>query len=271
MRRCEGTSSSRDEALPLRGSDDPVAVRHITWLGHSTVLIQTGSVRLLTDPLLRNRVMHLRRRAPQALDPRPVDGVLVSHVHHDHLDRPSLRRVAGPSVAAVLPVGAARLLSGMPFQAVHEVRAGDAVDVGGVHVEAVPAWHDGRRLPGPRAREHDTLGFLTEGVWFAGDTDYNDGMEALRGRVEVALLPIWGWGPTPGPGHLDPEEAARVVALVEPRVVVPIHWGTYLPIGLGKRYERALARPAERFAAHTASLAPAAPVETLAPGGSLDL
>ena len=61
-------------------------------------------------------------------------------------------------------------------------------------------------------------------------------MEALRGRVELALLPIWGWGPSLGPGHLDPEEAARVVALVEPQVVVPIHWGTYLPIGVGKRY-----------------------------------
>ena len=107
-------------------------------------------------------------------------------------------------MAAVLPVGAARLLSRLPFAAVHEVRAGDALDVGGVRVEAVPAWHDGRRLPGPGAREHDTLGFLIDGVWFAGDTDYNEEMEALRGRVELALLPIWGWGPSLGPGHLDP-------------------------------------------------------------------
>jgi L-ascorbate metabolism protein UlaG (beta-lactamase superfamily) len=238
-------------------------------LGHSTVLIETSGARLLTDPVLRDRVMHLRRRAPPPSDPRPLDGVLISHVHHDHLDRPSLRRVAGPGVAAVLPAGAARLVSRLPFAAVHEVRVGDIVDVGGVQVETVPAWHDGRRLPGPRAREHDALGFLADGVWFAGDTDYNADMEALRGRVEVALLPIWGWGPTPGPGHLDPEEAARVVALVEPGVVVPIHWGTFLPIGLGKRYERRLARPAERFLVHTADSS--ARVETLAPGGSLDL
>jgi L-ascorbate metabolism protein UlaG (beta-lactamase superfamily) len=242
----------------------------ITWLGHSTVLIETGGARLLTDPVLRDRVMHLRRRAPPPADPGRLDGVLVSHVHHDHLDRPSLRRLAAPGVAAVLPVGAARLLSGMPFAAVHEVRAGDALEVGGARVEPVPAWHDGRRLPGPRAREHATLGFLVDDVWFAGDTDYNDEMEALRGRVGLALLPIWGWGPSIGPGHLDPREAARVVALVEPRVVVPIHWGTFLPIGAGKRHQHVLTQPAERFAMHAAELAPSARIETLDPGGTLD-
>ena len=120
--------------------------------GHATVLIEVGAARLLTDPVLRGRVAYIRRAVPPAPDPGPLDGVLISHLHHDHLDRPSLRRVAGSGVAAVLPSGAARLLSGMRFGGVHEVRPGDALDVGGARIEVVPAWHDGRRLPFPRAR-----------------------------------------------------------------------------------------------------------------------
>src|SRR5829696_9070246 len=110
----------------------------------------------------------------------------------------------------------------MPFETVRQVRAGDTLDVGGLRVDAVPAWHDGRRRPGPGAKEHDTLGFVTDGVWFAGDTDLHEDMVSLRGRVDIALVPIWGWGPSLGPGHLDPEGAAKAVELVRPRVAVPI-------------------------------------------------
>jgi L-ascorbate metabolism protein UlaG (beta-lactamase superfamily) len=241
----------------------------ITWLGHATVLLELGGARLLTDPVLRGRVMHLRRHAPAPADPRPLDGVLVSHVHQDHLDRPSLRTLAGPGTEAVVPVGAARLLAGIPFGAVREVRAGDRVTIAGAEVRAVRAWHDGRRRPGARAL--DTLGFVVERVWFAGDTDFHADMEALRGAVDVALMPIWGWGPSLGPGHLDPEGAARVVALVEPAVVVPIHWGTFLPLGLGQRHGHVLADPPVEFAAHVAALAPATRVATLSPGEALEL
>jgi L-ascorbate metabolism protein UlaG (beta-lactamase superfamily) len=244
-------------------------MRRITWLGHATVLLELDGTRLLTDPVLRGRVAHLRRHAPAppALD--PVDGVLISHVHHDHLDRPSLREVAGPETAVVLPRGAGRLLRGLPFGTVHEVAAGEAVNVGGVEVRAVPAWHSGQRLPGTAAL--DALGYVAGGVWFAGDTDHDDRMAELRGAVEVALLPIWGWGPSLGPGHLDPDSAARTVALVAPQVVVPIHWGTFLPIGSGRRHGHVLTEPAERFAAQVAEVAPSVRVATLAPGESLSL
>jgi L-ascorbate metabolism protein UlaG (beta-lactamase superfamily) len=243
----------------------------LTWLGHATVLIEIGGVRLLTDPVLRMRILHLRRYASPAEDPGRLDAVLVSHVHYDHLDRPSLRRVAKAGVVAIVPAGAERYVAGLPFEAVRQVRVGETVDVGGVGVEAVPAWHDGRRRPGPGAKEHDTLGFLTERIWFAGDTDLHDDMERLRGRVDVALIPIWGWGPTLGPGHLDPEGAANAVALVRPRVAIPIHWGTFLPYGLGRSHGHLLSEPAERFAAHVAAQTPDVQVETIQPGGSLDV
>jgi L-ascorbate metabolism protein UlaG (beta-lactamase superfamily) len=242
-------------------------IRRISWLGHATVLVETGGARLLTDPLLRHRVMHLRRQMPDPADPGRLDGVLLSHVHRDHLDKPSLRRVAGAGVTAVLPVGAAPLLDGLGFGAVCEVRAGGALAVGGAGVRVVPAWHDGRRRPG--APELDALGYVVDGIWFAGDTDLDDRMAELRGAVEVALIPVWGWGPSLGSGHLDPERAARAVALVAPRVAIPIHWGTYFPYGV--RPHGQLDEPPARFAAHVAELAPATRVETLSPGSSLSL
>jgi len=246
-----------------------VAARRLTWLGHATVLLEVAGLRVLTDPVLGRRVAHLRRHAPLPPDPRPVDAVLISHVHRDHLDRASLRRIAGPDTLAIVPHGAAGLLRRMPFGGVREVGAGDTVALATAAVRAVPAWHLARRTPGGRA--HESVGFLVDGVWFAGDTGLDDRMADLRGSVEAALVPVWGWGPSLGPGHLDPEEAARAVALVRPAVAVPIHWGTFLPLGLRRRHGELLTRPAREFAAHVERLAPSTRVATLAVGGSLSL
>ncbi len=237
----------------------------LTWLGHATVLLEVGGARLLTDPLLRGRVAHLHRHAPVPAAPAGLDGVLLSHVHRDHLDAPSLRLVAAPDVEVVLPRGAAKLVDG--FGPVHELAAGESVSVGGVEVRAVRAWHEASRRPGGEVL--DALGFLVEGVWFAGDTDLDDGMAALRGEVDVALVPVWGWGPSLGPGHMDPERAAGAVALVQPRIAVPIHWGTYLPYGLGRSHADLLRDPPRDFERYVAALAPTVRVVTLSPGDSL--
>ena len=237
--------------------------RRVTWLGHATVLLELGPTRLLTDPVLRDRVAHLLRRVPTPPRPADIDAVLISHLHLDHLDKPSLK---GLAKLAVAPCGAAGYLPGYE---VRELRAGETTTIGDVVVEAVPAWHDGRRRPGPGARELDTLGYLTNGIWFAGDTDLNPEMEALRGRVHVALIPIWGWGPSLGPGHLDPASAAEAIQLIQPEIAIPIHWGTFLPMALGKRYARLLTDPPLEFAA--ALVNSRTRVETIAPGGSLDL
>lgn len=247
-------------------------MRRVTWFGHATVLIETAAgTRLLTDPVLRTRVAHLRRHAPlpDRAQLAALDGVLVSHVHHDHLDRPTLRALAGAGVEIVLPPGAGRLLRGLPFGQVRELTAGDSLQLGGSEVRAVPAWHPARRLP--RSKQLEALGFVVDGVWFAGDTDIDERMTELNGAVEVALIPIWGWGPSLGPGHLDPEAAARAIALVQPRIAIPIHWGTYLPYGLARRHGELLRAPALQFAAHVARLAPGVRVSTLQPGQSLAL
>jgi L-ascorbate metabolism protein UlaG (beta-lactamase superfamily) len=146
-----------------------------------------------------------------------------------------------------------------------EVQAGDRVAVGGTPIEAVPAVHDGRRYPvGP---PRPALGFLIEGpvrTYFAGDTDLFCEMEELAGRVDVAALPVWGWGPRVPPGHLDPERAAQAAALIRPRTAIPIHWGTFLAIGSQRGMDPL--DPPNAFAEAVARLAPDVEVRVLVPG-----
>ena len=239
----------------------------LTWVGHSTVLVEAAGARVLTDPALGQRVGVLRRVAPEpsaAVTDR-VDAVLISHLHSDHVDLPSLRQI-GSDVAIVAPPAAAEWLRARGFTAVSDAPAGASLDVAGLPVEAVPALHDGRRWPfGPDAA---AVGFLIGGerpVYFAGDTDLFPEMHALAGRVAVALLPVWGWGPALGPGHLDPERAARAAALIGPEVAIPIHWGTLAP-PWGRPQADELSRPAREFAAAAARVAPAVEVRVLRPG-----
>jgi L-ascorbate metabolism protein UlaG (beta-lactamase superfamily) len=241
----------------------------ITYLGHATVRLDVRGTRLLTDPFLRDRLGHLRRRsAPVTREAyADVDGVLISHLHLDHLDVPSLRRLSREAIVLV-PRGGGGLVRRLGFAHVHEAQAGDRLNIGGVEVLAVPAVHDGRRRPG--GRPAGTLGYVAAGVYFAGDTDLYAGMEALR-PVDVALLPVWGWGPTLGSGHLDPESAARALALLRPRIAVPIHWGTLFPVGLGRIRRDRLTDPPHEFARHAARLAPEVRVEILAPGAAIDV
>lgn len=213
----------------------------VTWLGHSTVLIETDGARLLTDPVLRRRVAHLTRRAP-AVDARelgPLDAVLLSHVHRDHLDVPTLRTVP-PSVPVVAPHGAGDLIG--DGRLVHELEPGEQLEIGGATVRATPAMHEVRR----RFRTVQALGFVAGGVYFAGDTDLFAGMGAL-GPVDTALLPVWGWGTSLGAGHMDPPAAAEAAALIEPRTAVPIHWGTYFPAHLGRHGHPLLRDPPHDF------------------------
>ena len=96
-------------------------------------------------------------------------------------------------------------------------------------------------------------------------------MAALAEALDAALVPVWGWGPSLGAGHMDPGQAAEAIALLRPRLAVPIHWGTLLPLGLGRRHTRLLRDPPHEFAAHVSTLAPATHVAILAPGASLEL
>jgi L-ascorbate metabolism protein UlaG (beta-lactamase superfamily) len=248
----------------------------ITWWGHSTATIEDSSVRILTDPLLVDRLGHLRRRRgpipPRAA--RSADAVVISHLHADHLHVPSLRLLPA-SVRILAPRGTRALLGafrGDLGERCEEVVPGDEVQVGAVRVQAVPAAHDGRRHPLSR-RTGPPLGFLISGrgrAYFAGDTDLIEEMHDLR-PVDVALLPVGGWGPTLGRGHLDPTRAVEAARRCAPRVVVPIHWGTMWPVGLGRVRPDRFFGPGEEFARAMRAALPDVDVPVLKPGGTAEL
>ena len=152
-----------------------------------------------------------------------------------------------------------------------ELVEGDRVPVGDITVEAVHAAHDGRRNPFGRAGRG--TGIRDRGsasrVYFAGDTDLFAGMSDLAGRVDVALLPVGGWGPRVPAGHLDPDRAAEAVARIRPRIAVPIHWGTLRAWGAQRGLDPVA--PARSFAEAVGRVAPATEVRILMPGQRLAL
>jgi L-ascorbate metabolism protein UlaG (beta-lactamase superfamily) len=231
----------------------------VTWLGHASTLVELDGARVVIDPVLRGRVAHLSRRSP-SIPPAslgPLDAVLITHQHLDHLDLPTLRRLQGRPVV-IAPAGSGGVLRRAGLGQITELGPGETRAVGALHIEATPALHDGRRLRHGPARP--ALGFVLgtgPRVYHAGDTDLFDGMAAIGAAgLDVALLPIWGWGSTLGPGHLDPARAARAAALLAPRVCVPIHYGTYAP---GLRAGRRPAYLREPLVAFLEALRTAAP------------
>lgn len=242
----------------------------LTFVGHASTLIDLDGVRLLTDPVLRPRVAHLKRQvvASDPLESRRADAVLISHQHFDHLDLPSLRRL-GKQTRLIVSRGTGALLTKKGFTEVEELTVGESTAVGPVTVKAVPAEHDGRRWP--LASNGEAVGFLIEGtsrVYFAGDTDIYDEMATHLPDLDLALLPVWGWGHTLGPGHMDPETAARATGLLQPRLAIPIHWGTLFPIGLARWRPHLLERPPQEFAERVGDYSPGTEVRVLSPGES---
>jgi L-ascorbate metabolism protein UlaG (beta-lactamase superfamily) len=243
----------------------------LTYIGHATVLLELAGLRLLTDPLLRAGILHVRRRVPPPAieDLHPLDAILISHAHRDHLDRASLRLLAG-ECPVLVPRGCAAIARRDGALEVIELDEGDRWPVGDVVLEAVHAEHDGRRHP--FGRPITALGFLLEGpprIYFAGDTDLFPGMSSLAGRVDVAMLPIWGWGPRVPAGHLDPARAAEAVARIRPRIAVPIHWGTLRAVGAQRGLDPVA--PARAFLDAVSRVAPATEVKILLPGQRLAL
>jgi len=258
--------------VPHEPADDamvPPDAVGLRWIGHATVLIALDGSRILTDPVLLDRVGFLRRHGP-AIRPAwyaAVDAVLISHLHRDHLHLPSLA-LLGHGVRLIVPRGAAPVLHGAGFRNVEELAIGGGSSrVGRLEVRATPANHSGFRPPfGPTA---EAVGYVVQGsrsVYFAGDTDLFPEMADLAPMLDLALLPVGGWGPTLGAGHLDPLRAAEALARIRPSSSVPIHWGTLWPVGLGWLRPELFSQPAQRFAGHAAVLAPGVEIVRLRPG-----
>jgi L-ascorbate metabolism protein UlaG (beta-lactamase superfamily) len=239
----------------------------LTWLGHSTVVIDLEGTRVVTDPVLRARVWHLRREgvvAQEALG--DLDAVLVSHTHYDHLDLRSLDRL-DRNLTVVVPRGVARLVRRRGFERVFELEIGEELALGGVRIRATRAEHESSR--GPLSPSTPSLGYVVEGrarIYFAGDTDLFAEMSQIA-PVDVALLPVAGWGPRLPAGHLDPAGAAEALRLLRPKVALPIHWGTLWRVFADRPDDR----PAREFVRIAHEVAPEVNVRVLSIGETLPL
>jgi L-ascorbate metabolism protein UlaG (beta-lactamase superfamily) len=280
-----GTMSTRDASAQHTGTgfqgtgglpERPTL--SVTFAGHSTVLLDAGGVRVLTDPLLRRRIGVLIRRTPvpEAELRRGLSAVLISHAHLDHLDVPSLRMI-DRETPVIVPRGVGSLLRKQGFDPI-EVEVGDEVELPRAErgeetaaratVRAVPAFHSGTRYP--LGTPSEALGYVVDGgvsAYFAGDTGLFDAMRDL-GPVDVAVLPVGGWGPRLPDDHLGPLSAARALQLIRPRACVPVHWGTLYPPWLPPEFNAKWSewpRAFERYARH---LAPEVEVRVVQPGGT---
>lgn len=232
----------------------------VSWLGHASVTLDLDGVRVVTDPLLRRHAGFLRRPGvqPEQRHIAGTDLVLLSHLHLDHADVGSLKLLHRAIV--LCPPDAVRWVEhlGLRAQAVTE----DFVEVEGVEVAAVDAEHHSRPLP---HRPNGATGFLVRragrSVYFAGDTSIVPAMSRLAERagaqVDLALIPIAGWGPRLSAGHLGPLEAAQATAMVDPVAVLPIHFGTFHPPAFNLASRAWMQRPYPLFREHLAELSPA--------------
>lgn len=223
-----GDAGERREPLP--------AIR-LVWLGHSTVVLDVAGLRLVTDPLLRHHNGLLRRRGerPGSAAWAGTDAVLLSHLHHDHAEVRSLRML-----------GDAPVLTGHSNAAWLSRRGLAGVGLGdewyelgrGVAVRLLRAVHQARPMP---HRPNGAHGHLVRApgavVWIAGDTSLYDEMADIPnlagGRgIDLAVVPIGGWGPRLSAGHMGPSEAAAACAMSKAGSALPVHWGTLHPPGM---------------------------------------
>ncbi|SDS64215.1 L-ascorbate metabolism protein UlaG, beta-lactamase superfamily [Paraoerskovia marina] len=249
----------------------------VTWLGHSTVVIDVAGVRLVTDPLLGRHAGVLRRRArpPAATATAGADVVLLSHLHHDHAEVASLRALH-PAPVVVDRLNAPWLRKkGLDPRGLD---VGQWYDVGpGVQVCLVPAVHGDRPMPHrPNAANGHLVRLSTPAessvrtIWAAGDTELCPELDRVAdlagGAVDVALVPVSGWGPRLSGGHMGPVDAARACAQVGARVAVPVHWGTLHAPFVGQFPRGWMDLPGVAFGVALAEHAPGCEPVVLTPG-----
>ena len=252
LRRLGGLFRDRPGA-PTRQPNDGAFLREnakhsvptVTWIGHATLLVQQDHVTYLTDPIWSDSTGPIAALGPRRLVPPgvaledlpPIDFVLLSHDHFDHLDLPTLVALArrNPATRFLAPLGNAELLRGEGIEAVEEFDWGDATREGQVTIHCLPAQHWSRRgLTDERKRLWSSWAVVgpERRFYFAGDTGYFEGFvrigEAL-GPFDLAAVPIGAYAPTAmmKESHMDPEEAVRAAIDVGARKALAMHYGTF--------------------------------------------
>jgi len=254
----------------------------VTFLGHSSFFLQIGSRNILADPVFSTRLVVLRRqRRPGVLvgDLPPIDLILVTHAHMDHLDKASLRQViratrqlSGRAPEVIVPHGVEDLVDWMGFEQVHALSWWDDIETLGLKITMTPCKHWGARMFRDMHREYG--GYLIapatggQTVYHSGDTAYFEGFAEIGARLrpDVALLPIGAYFPdTYRSVHTSPEEAVRGFLECGAKWMIPMHFGTFR---LGRE---PMDEPLERLAADASRLGIEARVRVLAEGETLRL
>ena len=214
----------------------------ITWIGHATTLVQTGGINLLTDPIFSRTVGGIERTAPPGVALRslpPIDVVVISHNHRDHLDADSIDAL-DKNVLYVVPLGLGSWFKGRGRMRVMELDWWQSTMVQGrggarAKVTLVPAQHWSRR---GLSDENQSLwgGYVIEAgerrVYFVGDTAWPAEFAEIGRRfpsIDYAIMPIGAYAPRwfMRPQHIDPGEAAEAFRAVGAKWLVPVHWGTF--------------------------------------------
>ena len=233
---------------PRGGTHDYTA----TWIGHSTVFLQVGGINVVTDPVFSQRAFPVQWMGPRrVMDPAvsidalpPLDVVLLSHNHYDHLDRPAVKELARshPRTTWIVPLGVGRYIRRWGVREIVELDWWQETALGALRVTATPARHfSGRRL-GDRNRSL-WCGFAFEvnghRAWFAGDTAHHPDFGEIGARCgpfDFVMIPIGAYDPRwfMGAVHVDAEEAVQIYRdVTAPHVGAPwplmlgIHWGTF--------------------------------------------
>jgi N-acyl-phosphatidylethanolamine-hydrolysing phospholipase D len=233
------TLANNGAALRANGQEATV-----TWVGHSTFLIQIAGVNILTDPIWAERSSPVRFAGPRRLvapglrleDLPPIDAIVISHDHYDHLDAGTIERLVRSHRARFyVPLGVKALLADLGARDVEELDWWEARTYRGITFTCTPAQHSsGRGLRDQNLRLWSSwvVAGPKQRLFFAGDTGYYSGLRDIGKRLgpfDLALLPIGGYK-TYGeghPNHLNPEEAVRGFEDIGARLLVPMHWGTF--------------------------------------------
>jgi len=214
-----------------------------TWLGHSTVLIEIDGMRVLTDPVWGPRASPLALAGPKRFQPMPValnamppvDLVIISHDHYDHLDYPTIRALAKTDVPFVTSLGVGAHLEawGVASARITELDWWESFALRGLTVKAAPSQHfSGRTLRTRNATLWSS--FVIHGqrhaVFFSGDTGLTTEYQSIRERLgpfDLVMLEVGGLHPSWGDMHLGPENALKAFALLRGGAFLPVHWGTF--------------------------------------------
>lgn len=217
----------------------------LTWIGHASFLLQLDGHNLLFDPIFSKRASPFRLLGPARLVPAapsldelpPIDAVLISHDHYDHLDEPSVRGLHerfGAALQWVIPLAYTDWFNQRGIETVVELDWWQSVALGPLRITATPAQHWTRR--GRHAFERLWCSFMVEGatrrVYFGADSGYCPGFREIGdrfGSCDVAMLPIGAYEPRwfMRSAHMNPEEAVQSCVDVNATIMVPMHWGTF--------------------------------------------